>query len=83
MKLVAILLLLLGGISSASGQGNAVKNVGVIFVLSDSIYQNHLGFTIFENFNKAYPQHDSINVIKYVFWGEGFNLIAFAIGEKF
>ena len=63
MKLVAILWLMVMGISSASGQENAVKNVGVIFVLSDSIYQNHLGFTIFENFNKAYPQHDSINVI--------------------
>lgn len=63
MKIAAILFLMFIGISNTSGQENAIKNVGVIYVLSDSIYQNHLGFTIFENFNKSYPQNDSINVI--------------------
>lgn len=63
MKIVAILLLMFIGILTTSGQENSIKNVGVIYALSDSLYHNHLGFTIFENFNKSYPQHDSINVI--------------------
>lgn len=63
MRIIAILLILLTGISSTSGQDRAIKKVGVIYELSDYIYQNHMGLTIFDNFVKTYPQEDSINVI--------------------
>ena len=63
MKITVLLLLMFIGISSISGQENDFKRVGVIYELSDRIYQNHLGLTIFDNFEKSYPQHDSINEI--------------------
>ena len=60
MRNTVILLLMFIGISSISGQENNFKKVGVIYELSDSIYQNHLGMN---NFEKSYPMEDSMNVI--------------------
>ena len=63
MKIPSILLLIFTCISSTSGQERNLKNVGVIYELADSISQKHVGLTMFENFVKSYPQHDSINII--------------------
>ena len=63
MKILTILVLLFAGILSTSGQEKNLKNAGVIYELSDSISQKHVGLTMFENFVKSYPQHDSINII--------------------
>ena len=61
MKVTAVLLFLFPCFLSLSGQENTPRTVGVIYELSDSIHQYHVGFTIFENFEKVYPQNKGTN----------------------
>lgn len=63
MKIATILILLFICISTASGQGNTPKTVGVIYELSDCIYHYLAESSMSDNYEKSYPQHDSINEI--------------------
>lgn len=63
MKINIILFLILVISLQAFGQEKKIKNVGVIYNLSDSIYHHNRGITVFSNFKKVYPQADSLNII--------------------
>lgn len=63
MKIITIIILLFIGISIAPGQTIAPKTVGVIYELSDCINHYLAESSMSDNYEKSYPQHDSINEI--------------------